>query len=197
MANFGQIPLPSNSVILSCNQRTCVDSSVIRLTNKSKWGQNGSWYIAVYSNVSQIYGIWFNKYCPTNCVGNRGKCVSTGMCSCRYGWTGLDCTGYHGLSQDMISLVIVGVLVGAALVLSLIITMVMRPPSSNDYYVFASKDYIAMGGGGNSRHAFYLDSDFSWGTSEVSQTFLNRRLSSTEEFTCIDVEVWGIENTDD
>jgi len=66
---------------------------------------------------------------------------------------------------------------------------------SNDYFMFASKNYIAMGGGGNGRHAFYLDADFSWGTSEVSQTYLNRRLSSTEEFSCTIIEVWGIENS--
>lgn len=65
--------------------------------------------------------------------------------------------------------------------------------SSNDFYVYSSKEYIAMGGG---RHAFYLDADFSWGTSEVSQTYLNRRLSSTEEFSCTVVEVWGIVDRD-
>jgi len=65
--------------------------------------------------------------------------------------------------------------------------------TSNDYFMFASMEYLAMGGGGvGGRHAFYLDADFSWGTSEVSQTYLNRRLSSAEEFSCVLVEVWGL-----
>jgi len=63
---------------------------------------------------------------------------------------------------------------------------------SNDFFMLATKEYLSMGGGTSGRHAFYLDSDFSWGTSEISQTFLNRRLSSSEEFTCTVVEAWGI-----
>eukprot|EP00301_Raphidiophrys_heterophryoidea_P019817 c4667_g1_i1.p1 GENE.c4667_g1_i1~~c4667_g1_i1.p1 ORF type:complete len:1388 (-),score=244.67 c4667_g1_i1:88-4251(-) len=31
------------------------------------------------------------KFCPKGCAG-RGKCLSSGMCSCNFGWTGLDCS---------------------------------------------------------------------------------------------------------
>lgn len=44
------------------------------------------------------------------------------------------------------------------------------------------------------RFAFCLDSELNWGSSEVSQTFLNRRLSNNEEFHCHVVEVWGFEH---
>lgn len=40
------------------------------------------------------------------------------------------------------------------------------------------------------RFAFYVDSSFHFGTSEISNTFLNRRLSNTEEFEIVAVEVW-------
>uniref|UniRef100_A0A6B2LLB7 Oxidation resistance protein 1 n=1 Tax=Arcella intermedia TaxID=1963864 RepID=A0A6B2LLB7_9EUKA len=63
--------------------------------------------------------------------------------------------------------------------------------SANDYFIQANHHYIAMGGGTNGGYAFYLDSELHWGTSETSNTFLNRQLSSTKEFYCTVVEVWG------
>jgi len=62
---------------------------------------------------------------------------------------------------------------------------------ANDYFMVATKEYIGMGGGTSSRYAFYIDSDLNFGTSEVSNTFLNKQLSGTEEFNCVVVEVWG------
>jgi len=61
----------------------------------------------------------------------------------------------------------------------------------NDYFLHGTKDFIGMGGGGSGRYALYVDSEFLWGTSETSNTFLNRRLSCTEEFSATIVEVWG------
>eukprot|EP01125_Pyxidicula_operculata_P011424 TRINITY_DN3744_c0_g2_i1.p1 TRINITY_DN3744_c0_g2~~TRINITY_DN3744_c0_g2_i1.p1 ORF type:complete len:445 (+),score=105.16 TRINITY_DN3744_c0_g2_i1:489-1823(+) len=62
---------------------------------------------------------------------------------------------------------------------------------ANDFFMRATKEGIGMGGGTSGRYAFFLASCFEWGTSEVSNTYLNRRLSNTEEFTCTVVEVWG------
>lgn len=40
------------------------------------------------------------KFCPKGCSGN-GKCSSGGMCSCFYGWVGLDCSNrlVHNMAQ--------------------------------------------------------------------------------------------------
>jgi len=74
---------------------------------------DGIWYIGVYSNISQSYGIWVDSSCPKKCSGNRGSCVE-GYCACRYGWLGLDCNSYNGLSENLISVIILSVLVGLA-----------------------------------------------------------------------------------
>jgi len=64
---------------------------------------------------------------------------------------------------------------------------------ADDYYCIGNRDFLAMGGGGTSgRYGLWLDSELSAGTSEVSKTFLNRRLSLNEEFTCAVVEVYAI-----
>jgi len=60
----------------------------------------------------------------------------------------------------------------------------------NDLFIF-SKNSIIMGGGGGG--AFTLDSEFYHGMSQVSKTFLNKRLSHDEEFVCNVLEVWGFE----
>jgi len=62
---------------------------------------------------------------------------------------------------------------------------------ANDLFMVARRDFIGMGGGTAAHYAFYLDSELYFGTSEVSNTFLNRRLSGTEEFRCTVVEVWA------
>jgi LysM repeat protein len=64
---------------------------------------------------------------------------------------------------------------------------------ADDYYCIGRKEFLAMGGGGASgRYGLWLDSELSAGTSEVSKTFLNRRLSLNEEFTCSVVEVYSL-----
>jgi hypothetical protein len=64
---------------------------------------------------------------------------------------------------------------------------------ADDYYLLAKREFLAMGGGGTSgRYGLWLDSELSAGTSEVSKTFLNRRLSLTEEFKCASVEVYSL-----
>jgi len=62
----------------------------------------------------------------------------------------------------------------------------------NDYFMYASNEGLAMGSGENGRFAFYIDSEFEYGTSEISITYLNKRLSCVEEFSCILLEVWAL-----
>lgn len=66
----------------------------------------------------------------------------------------------------------------------------------NEYYLHATNEFIGMGGGGSGRYALYIDCEFNWGTSETSNTFLNRRLSCNEEFSATVVEVWGFTTAD-
>jgi len=66
----------------------------------------------------------------------------------------------------------------------------------NDYFLHATKEFIGMGGGASGRYALYIDSEFNWGTSGTSNTFLNRRLSCNEEFSATIVEVWGFTTSD-
>jgi len=65
---------------------------------------------------------------------------------------------------------------------------------ANDYFMYATRDCIAMGSGQNGQFGFYIDSNFHFGTSETSNTYLNRQLSSSEEFRCSVVEIWGFTN---
>lgn len=60
---------------------------------------------------------------------------------------------------------------------------------SNSMFMFSNDHTIAMGGGGD--FAWVLNSDLSSGTSGVSDTFSNRRLTSTPHFNIVNVEVWG------
>eukprot|EP01121_Diplochlamys_sp_Union-15-3_P020461 TRINITY_DN7993_c0_g1_i1.p1 TRINITY_DN7993_c0_g1~~TRINITY_DN7993_c0_g1_i1.p1 ORF type:complete len:161 (-),score=3.58 TRINITY_DN7993_c0_g1_i1:36-518(-) len=67
---------------------------------------------------------------------------------------------------------------------------VYRWTSANTYFMHSTHRCIAMGGGTTGRHGFWLDSELHLGTSSVSKTFLNRRLSNAEEFECKTLEVW-------
>lgn len=71
-----------------------------------------------------------------------------------------------------------------------------RWTGANEFFQIATREHFGMGGGTSGRYAFYVDSEFSWGTSEVSNTFLNRRLSSSEEFQVAVVEVWNFTTED-
>jgi WD40 repeat protein len=62
---------------------------------------------------------------------------------------------------------------------------------ANNLFMYAQRDGIAMGGGQTGHYGFWIDGEFNCGTSEVSKTFLNRRLSRAEEFKCTVVETWA------
>uniref|UniRef100_A0A6B2KWW9 Oxidation resistance protein 1 n=1 Tax=Arcella intermedia TaxID=1963864 RepID=A0A6B2KWW9_9EUKA len=82
---------------------------------------------------------------------------------------------------------------GECFVFSILPTFaVYKWTTANDYFMVATKEFIGMGGGTSAHYAFYLDAELNCGTSEVSNTFLNRRLSATEEFRCTVVEAWAI-----
>lgn len=93
---------------------------------------------------------------------------------------------------------------------------VYRWTGANDLFMVSTREYIAMGGGcaifvlmddeqttpftpprTAGRYAFYISTEFQWGTSEVSNTFLNRRLSSGEEFQIAVVELWSLTTDSD
>jgi len=63
---------------------------------------------------------------------------------------------------------------------------------SNECYMHSSQEFIGMGGDSTGRHALYMNDSLQWGTSETVTTYLNRRLSKTEEFQILEVELWGL-----
>lgn len=69
---------------------------------------------------------------------------------------------------------------------------VYKATHSNECYMISNSTMIGMGGDASGRHALYLNDNLHWGTSEVVTTYLNRRLSGTEEFQCAEVELWGL-----
>jgi hypothetical protein len=57
----------------------------------------------------------------------------------------------------------------------------------NDYFMFSTKDCLAVGGGGH--FALWLDEDLIHGNSTSSSTFENERLSGSENFQVMSLEV--------
>eukprot|EP01101_Sappina_pedata_P003552 TRINITY_DN1428_c0_g2_i2.p1 TRINITY_DN1428_c0_g2~~TRINITY_DN1428_c0_g2_i2.p1 ORF type:complete len:291 (+),score=104.77 TRINITY_DN1428_c0_g2_i2:1123-1995(+) len=62
---------------------------------------------------------------------------------------------------------------------------------NNDYFQYATKDHISIGSGGG--YGLWLDAEFNRGVSQTCETFKNKCLASGEEFTCLALEVWGLE----
>ena len=60
----------------------------------------------------------------------------------------------------------------------------------HSYFQFCPGTAIAMGGGGG--FAWYLDEDLHHGSSVRSQTFDNPCLASSNDYRCVDMEVWGL-----
>lgn len=60
----------------------------------------------------------------------------------------------------------------------------------NKYFMLASDDSLAMGGGGDGGFAFFLDGDLKAGTSAKCETYDSECLASAEDFKCAFVEVW-------
>ncbi|KAH8049312.1 hypothetical protein JL720_15619 [Aureococcus anophagefferens] len=62
--------------------------------------------------------------------------------------------------------------------------------SANNYFMMCSESSIAMGGGGGS-FGFFLDDDFSRGSSGPSETYGNPPLAASSEFDVVNFECWG------
>ena len=62
----------------------------------------------------------------------------------------------------------------------------------NDHIQF-STDYSIAVGGGDGHFGLRLTEDFLKGKSSPCPTFANEGLSSTDEFTCVNIEVWGLD----
>ncbi|CAG8492392.1 5012_t:CDS:2 [Paraglomus brasilianum] len=63
----------------------------------------------------------------------------------------------------------------------------------NEYLIFSSIDYLAIGGG-DGRTGLWIDSGLERGTSAACETFDNEVLSSTPQFDCLGLEIWGFKN---
>jgi hypothetical protein len=62
--------------------------------------------------------------------------------------------------------------------------------SSNDYLIYSTSEFIAMGGG-QGRFGLWLHSDLTHGYTEPCTTFNNPCLTSNPAFTCLGMEVWS------
>jgi len=60
----------------------------------------------------------------------------------------------------------------------------------NTFFIKSGQDYISIGGG-DGRYGLWLDSDLNRGTSTSCTTFMNPRLSATEDFVVKQLECWG------
>ncbi|KAG6597984.1 Oxidation resistance protein 1 [Phytophthora cinnamomi] len=64
----------------------------------------------------------------------------------------------------------------------------------NSYFMLCSDESLIMGGGGN--FGLFLDSDLSRGTSGACETYNSPPLTTSQEFTCVHVELWGFTTGD-
>ncbi|CEG35131.1 hypothetical protein, variant 1 [Plasmopara halstedii] len=64
----------------------------------------------------------------------------------------------------------------------------------NSYFMLCSDESLIMGGGGN--FGLFLDSDLSRGTSGACETFNSPPLTVSQEFSCVQVELWGFTTGD-
>ncbi|CAG8446929.1 16821_t:CDS:2 [Acaulospora morrowiae] len=60
----------------------------------------------------------------------------------------------------------------------------------NEYMILSENNYLSIGGG-NGKVGLLIDSDLQRGHSERCDTFDNDVLSSTSEFECMGLEIWG------
>ncbi|GMF25587.1 unnamed protein product [Phytophthora fragariaefolia] len=64
----------------------------------------------------------------------------------------------------------------------------------NSYFMLCSDESLIMGGGGN--FGLFLDSDLSRGTSGACETYNSPPLTTSQEFSCVHVELWGFTTGD-
>ena len=66
---------------------------------------------------------------------------------------------------------------------------VYRPSFLNEYYVISDLESIILGSGGS--HGLYISSDLLHGSSGHSETYDNPTLASCENFSILNLELWG------
>ncbi|KAL3671520.1 hypothetical protein V7S43_003440 [Phytophthora oleae] len=64
----------------------------------------------------------------------------------------------------------------------------------NSYFMLCSDESLIMGGGGN--FGLFLDSDLSRGSTGACETFNSPPLTTSQEFFCVQVELWGFTTGD-
>jgi len=69
---------------------------------------------------------------------------------------------------------------------------VFKWTGKNPFYILSAEDSLAMGGGGT--FALWLDADFSNGSSMECSTFRNACLASQEQFTCLRLECFELQD---
>lgn len=67
-----------------------------------------------------------------------------------------------------------------------------RYSNANQYFVSSSNDELSFGGGGAS--AIWINHTFTKGLSDPCPTYMSPQLTKKNDFTVIDLEVWGISN---
>ncbi|XP_043938122.1 nuclear receptor coactivator 7 isoform X3 [Protopterus annectens] len=67
---------------------------------------------------------------------------------------------------------------------------IFRWSEENSYFIKGDVDFLELGGGGSGYFGLWVDADLYYGRSNPCSTFNNEMLSSTEDFTVQDLEVW-------
>jgi len=116
-----------------CNQPHCILANVIKFQHAN----HNKWIIAIApEHDNGTFSITFGSNCIANCTnathGTCGDGVSTGLCLCRYGWTGLACEQEAGFNRAYLVLLIIGGIIVAAGTISLVVSCFTKP-SSPDY----------------------------------------------------------------
>jgi len=71
---------------------------------------------------------------------------------------------------------------------------VFKWSGENDYIQMSTEKLVAFGGGNGAQYGLAIHDSFLYGKSCPCDTFRNTVLSSTPDFTCINLEVWAFEN---
>jgi len=113
-ASFVNLPNNNSYILISENQNVNFIWSNINPSLPPP--SLGYWLISVWANVNQTYYIWANSNCPNNCSVNStndgtGTCsLSTGVCTCDSGFSGLWCfppEAKHKLKAIWIVLIVI------------------------------------------------------------------------------------------
>jgi len=62
----------------------------------------------------------------------------------------------------------------------------------NSHFILTDDSTISLGSGG-AGFGLWIDNDFLRGSSSPCETFMNSCLASSEQFKCLDIEIWGLE----